>query len=134
MTRNAGNWYSWPAATAGGNHTEREDNEPNSICPDGWQLIPNARIDPKSYYALLVMTYESGNNDDKMRYQPLSFTRSGVYSRDSISARASSGRYWSSTMYYSGYAYYLDFSSSNLAFNGHDYGVVYGNSIRCVSR
>ena len=133
MTSNAGNWYSWPAATAGG--SKDSGNELNSICPRGWQLTVNAATDPKSYYYLIRTAYNiQDNNDSKVRPQPLSFVRSGNYAQGSLSGRASNGYYWSSTASsgYNAYSLYFDSGNLNPQYSGHRKN--YGFSVRCVSR
>ena len=132
-TGNAGNWYSWPAATAGGYYIKNR-NAPNSVCPRGWRLTVDAATDIKSWSYLITKTYNiSDTNDSKFRPSPLSFIRSGRYDQGSLYARASFGYYWSSTDYYNERASSLFFLSSNLNLEmiEHKY---YGYSVRCVSR
>ena len=136
MTGNAGNWYSWPAATAGGYHTTDGFNEPNSICPSGWQLTVNTETEVKSWYYLIRNTYNiQDKNDSNLLPQPMSFVRSGYYSKGSLSYRANYGNYWSSTANSSKGAHYLVFYSSSLS-PQYNYSDVKHNgySVRCVSR
>ena len=133
MTGNAGNWYSWPAVTAGG--SKDSGNELNSICPRGWQLTVNTAADPKSYYYLIRTAYNiQESKDERIRLLPMSFVRSGYYYQGSLNTRASNGHYWSSTAYIGSRAYYLYFGSGNLnpQYSGHRKN--YGFSVRCVSR
>ena len=133
-TGNAGNYYSWPASTAGGKKSS--GNEFNSICPRGWQLTVNTAADPKSYYYLLLTIYNSGtSNDSKVRLLPLSFIRSGYYDQGSLIYRAEYGYYWSSTAI-GNYAYGLRLRSNGL---DPQYNLGYNNkfagfSLRCVAR
>ena len=133
-TGNAGNWYSWPAATTGGYHTTEGFNEPSSVCPKGWQMTINTGANPKSWYYLFRNTYGiQDNNDSKLRPLPLSFIRSGRYYQGSLYSRATDGFYWSSTAQNSNRAYYLTFYFGSLtpqSFNGK----YLGHSVRCVSR
>ena len=134
FTGNAGNLYSWPAATAGGYHEKDGFNEPNSVCPSGWQLTVNAATDSKSYYYLIRTAYNmQENNDNRIRLLPLSFIRSGYYNQGSLSNRASGGVYWSSAAYNSNGAYRLSFGSGYLTHQSSNYKN-YGMSVRCVSR
>ena len=131
---NAGNYYSWPASTAGGSISD--GNENNSICPTGWQLTVNAGTKVKSWYYLIRNTYSiKDSNDSKLLPLPMSFIRSGNYNQGSLSNRASSGFYWSSTASNNTIAYYLAFRSASLhpQFKD-DYRKNNGLSVRCVSR
>ena len=132
MTGNAGNWYSWPASTAGGN--KESGNEENSVCPRGWQLTVNAATDPKSYYYLIRTVYNiSESKDERIRLFPMSFVRSGHYNQGSPDDRANDTIYWSSTADGSNYAYYLSSGSGSLSPQRSNLKF-YGFSVRCVSR
>ena len=131
FTGNSGNWYSWLAATMGGNKSS--GNELNSICPKGWMLITNASNDKTSYYHLIRTAYSiSDSSDSKIRPLPLSFIRSGNYSQGSLDNRANLGRYWSSTAFNSSIAYILYFSSGYLNLQNGSYSKRNGYSVRCV--
>ena len=132
-TGNAGNWYSWPAATAGG--SKSSGNELNSICPTGWQLTVNAASDLKSWYYLIRNTYNiQDNNDSKLLPLPMSFIRSGLYNQGSLNVRANYGNYWSSAVYDSNNAYSLGFYSGYLYPQYGNYYKNFGFSVRCVNR
>ena len=93
---NAGNWYNFPAATAGSDNktTSAATNMSNSICPKGWQLPPDAG--DKSYNTLIRATYNisSTTSDADIFLAPLSFVRLGYYRHDygSLSTRGSNGK------------------------------------------
>ena len=134
FTSNGGNWYSWPAATAGG--SKSSGNENNSICPKGWQLTVNAASDPKSYYYLIRTAYNiQDSNDNRIRPLPMSFILSGRYYQGALGSRAGFGLYWSSAADSSSSAYGLFFSSGHLRPQGSSsYDKNDGLSVRCVSR
>ena len=134
FTGNGGNWYSWPAATAGGSSSTRGYNEPNSICPSGWQLTVNAETKVKSWYYLIRNTYGIlSGGDENIRLLPMSFVRSGAYVQESFFNRADYGYYWSSTADSSNNACHLNFNYRNLNHQSNNYKS-YGLSVRCVSR
>ena len=137
-TLNAGNWYNFPAATAGSNNasTSTEKNMPNSICPKGWQLPPNSGN--KSYNTLIRTAYGlTATNSDStlLNNSTMSFVRLGYYRYDygSLNGRGDHGNYWSSTAYSSVLSHYLNFLSGNLN-PQHGTNRAIGYSIRCVSR
>ena len=132
-TGNAGNWYSWPAATAGG--SKSSGNELNSICPKGWQLTVNTEINIRSWYHLIRTAYNiQDSNDSKLRSLPLSFVKSGGYTQGLLDRRAADGYYCSSTSSGSG-AYYLLFRANTLLPQVSDGRQKdFGMSVRCVAR
>ena len=138
FTGNGGNWYSWPAATAGGYHATKGYNELSSVCPKGWQLTVNAATDPKSYYYLIRTIYNmQENNDSRIRLLPMSFVRSGYYGQGSLDNNIIVGYYWSSTVIGNENAYSLGFTSGSLVpqYDNPGYSKkYYGYSVRCVSR
>ena len=131
-TNNSGNFYSWPASTAGGQSSSKE---PNSVCPKGWQLTTNAATDTKSFYYLIRTVYniQEDDSDSRVRPLPMSFIRSGYHNLGSHKDRGSSGNYWSALGYSGAYAYFLRFHFGNLDLQG-GYSRYYGLSVRCVSR
>ena len=135
MTGNAGNNYSWPAATAGG-YNEIIFNEPNSVCPRGWQLTANIATNPKSLYYIIRTAYAiQNNNDSKFRLLPLSFVRSGRYEQGLLNGRATLGFYWSLEASNSTTAAGLRFDKNYLYIQTNNYyNKTYGASVRCVSR
>ena len=128
-TGNAGNYYSWPAATAGGSKTEGD--ELNSICPTGWRLATTTTADSKSYYSLIINVYNSGNDNSKARNHPLSFIIIGFYG-GSPSYRAQYGHYWASTAVGDD-AYDFGVNSGSLDTQSK-FAKSYGFGVRCVSR
>ena len=131
-TNNSGNFYSWPASTAGGQSSSKE---PNSVCPRGWQLTTNTATDVKSYYYLIRTAYniQETDSDSRIRPLPLSFIRSGNYNLGSLNNRGSNGNYWSAVGNSSTNAYNLNFNSGNLnPQNGNN--KYNGFAVRCVNR
>ena len=132
-TGNAGNYYSWPASTAGSNISS--GNASNSICPRGWQLTTNTKTDTRSWDYLLVTTYRYSSNDNQLRLMPTSVPRAGyyLYTGGTLDDRGSSGLYWSGVAYSSTNAYYLHFDSGQLL-TQYSYTKSNGRSVRCVAR
>ena len=132
---NAGNWYSFPGATAGSNNSS--SNAPDSICPRGWRVTLNAASNRRSWSYLITKTYNistSGFNDSSVRYLPMSFVRSGNYNQGSLNNRASNGYYWSSVADSSNVAYYLRFYSGLLDPQSNYSSKYLGFSVRCIAR
>ena len=135
-----GNYYSWPAATAGsGNNVEAPGDATDSICPAGWRLPLSSftyNDTPGSFYYLLnnyglSSSLTSGNNN--IATSPLYFVSSGyVYPGNHYLNSAGGGYYWSGRANSSSYAYNMYFTSSsvNLSAYAEPYG---GNSVRCVA-
>ena len=140
-THNAGNWYNYPAATAGSNNasTATEKDMPNSICPKGWRLPPNSGN--KSFNTLIRTAYglTATNSDSTLlagsAYSAMSFVRLGDYGYvyGSLDNRGGIGHYWSSTASSSVSRHDLAFYSGLLSPQYGDNSAV-GFSIRCVSR
>ena len=131
---NAGNYYSWPAATAGGKLSSGD--EISSICPKGWQLTVNATSEVKSWYYLIRNTYSiSDSYYSKLRPLPLSFICSGSYYQAAPYNRGILGNYESSSAYSSSNMYYLLFNFGELnPSHNYAYGKNIGMSVRCVAR
>ena len=133
-----GNYYSWPAATAGsGNDIKDSGDATDSICPANWRLPLSSTNGNGSFYNLLnkyglTSSPTSGNNN--IATSPLYFVRSGyVYPGDNLNYAGNSGYYWSGRAYSSSYAHQLFFSSSYVD-PSSNYGTRYGAfSVRCVA-
>ena len=137
----AGNYYSWEAATAGTGHsyTSVGSQEPDSICPAGWQLplsyFSNDAVSG-SFYNLLNQygfTSSPGSGANSITRAPLFFVRSGYVRPTSYLQDAGlNGSYWSSVANLSSNAYYLYFDSSNVFPSGGS-NRYNGYSVRCVA-
>ena len=136
-----GNYYSWPAATAGsGNNVSSSGDATDSICPANWRLPLGSSTyneTPGSFYYLLnqyglTSSPTSGNNN--IATSPLYFVRSGYVSSYSsyLYNAGSNGSYWSGRADSSNRAYYLYFDSSSVI-PLHITGRHYGYSVRCVA-
>ena len=136
-TLNAGNWYNFPAATAGSNNasTSTAKDMPNSICPKGWQLPTNSGN--KSYNNLIRTAYSissTTSDSNLIKNTAMSFVRLGHYFADygTLNLRGSASYYGSSTTYNQLNNYTLAFDESRI--NPHLSGTRNsGISIRCVS-
>lgn len=136
-----GNYYSWPAATAGsGNEVSSSGDATDSICPANWRLPLSSSTHnetPGSFYYLLnqyglTSSTTSGNNN--IATSPLYFVRSGdVGPNRSRPHRAGyDGGYWSGRALSSNNAYALYFYSSGVNPSNGDYRYL-GFSVRCVA-
>ena len=137
-----GNYYSWPAATAGsGNDVSNSGDATDSICPANWRLPLSSSTyneTPGSFYYLLnqyglTSSPTSGNNN--ITTSPLYFVRSGhVYPRRGCLGSAGyDGDYWSGRANSSDYAYELYFYLSYVS-PSSSYTYRYrGQSVRCVA-
>lgn len=136
-----GNYYSWPAATAGsGNSISSSSNATDSICPANWRLPLSSSTyneTPGSFYYLLnqyglTSSPTSGNNN--IATSPLYFVRSGYVDPfgDLLSDAGRYGYHWSGRARSSNNAYNLSFNPSYV--NPSDYYYRYdGLSVRCVA-
>ena len=133
-----GNYYNWPAATAGtGTDSTATDgtNVGDSICPKGWQLPQNSGT--KSFNNLIRTVYgiSATNTDASVIAEPLHFIRSGYYnwSGGTLDNQGTDGSFWSATAKSDTYAYYLGFHSGGL---DPQHGSNKGNglTVRCVAR
>ncbi|MBQ6394666.1 hypothetical protein IJH97_02890 [Candidatus Saccharibacteria bacterium] len=133
-----GNYYNWPAATAGtGTDSTATDgtNVGDSICPKGWQLPQNSGT--KSFNNLIRTVYgiSATNTDASVIAEPLHFIRSGVYywNGGTLGNQGAGGYFWSATAKSVTDVYSLYFYSGNL--NPLDYGHKGdGFTVRCVAR
>ena len=134
---NAGNYYSFPGATAGSNISG--GNALDSVCPRGWMINPSSPGDAKSFNSLISTTYKISNGDaGTILLKPLTFFRFGFYERDgSLTSRTSIGYYWTSQAYSSGGAYCLYITDRSFNTQGESQGSNSGKnrgfSLRCVS-
>lgn len=136
-----GNYYSWPAATAGsGNEVSSSGDATDSICPANWRLPLSSSTyneTPGSFYYLLnqyslTSSPTSGNNN--IATSPLYFVRSGLVDPygGNLSYAGNYGYYWSGRAGSLSYTYYLNFGPSGVtpSSNLHRY---LGFSVRCVA-
>lgn len=132
-----GNYYSWPAATAGsGNNVSAPGDAADSICPANWRL---PAISGNSSYENLLTPYgltsspTSGNNN--IATSPLYFVRSGcVYPGDYLYGAGDYGFYWSDRAYSASWVYHLSFFWSNTVLpDNFRYSPYFGFSVRCVA-
>lgn len=157
-----GNYYSWPAATAGTGTAAINTNNANtteSICPAGWTL-PEAGKDAssniptdqnKSFYNLLkaygfpatgavdsnknfYFALDTSSKGYNMLQAPLYFLRGGVVNGSLLYDAGLRGHYWSSTASTSAdLAYYLLFDNDD-AYPSRFVSRFVGFSVRCVAR
>ena len=133
-----GNYYNWPAATAGsGTDSIATDgtNVGDSICPKGWQLPQNSGT--KSFNNLIRTVYgiSATDTDTSVMAEPLHFIRSGSYGwSDGIPTNQGRyGNFWSATAKSGNSAYNLvsnfgDLNPHNTSYKGN------GFTVRCVAR
>ena len=136
-----GNYYSWPAATAGSdNDVSYSGVATDSICPANWRLplSGGSYTENGNFYNLLnqyglTSSATSGNNN--IATSPLYFVRSGYVSPGSVRLHGAgaNGRYWSGRADSSSYAYLLDFLSSGVSPSGSSSFRYIGYSVRCVA-
>ena len=135
-----GNYYSWPAATAGsGNDVSSSGDATDSICPANWRLplSGGSNTETGSFYNLLNqygLTSSPTSDNNNIATSPLYFVRSGyVDPYASLLFDADGNGYqWSGRANSSSFAHNLLFSSS---FVLPSIGNVryYGQSVRCVA-
>jgi len=133
-----GNYYNWPAATAGSGTasiTTDGQNVGDSICPKGWQLPQNSGT--KSFNNLIRTVYgiSATNTDASVIAEPLHFIRSGDYywNGGTLDSQGTGGLFWSATAKSDTYAYNLAFYSGDLVpQDGGSKG--FGFTVRCVAR
>lgn len=137
-----GNYYSWPAATAGsGNDVSSSGDATDSICPANWRLplSGGSNTENGSFYNLLnqyslTNSPTSGNNN--IATSPLYFVRGGYADPGSVLYDAGGlGAYWtaSASGLYGSDVYILSFDSSTVHPSNDGYYRYYGSSIRCVA-
>ena len=135
-----GNYYSWPAATAGsGNNVSSSGDATDSICPANWRLPLSSSTyneTPGSFYYLLnqyglTSSATSGNNN--IATSPLYFVRSGAVYPGSFLDAGSDGHYWSERAYSSNRAYELHVLSPGVVPSRNTADRYLGYSVRCVA-
>ena len=129
-----GNYYSWPAATAGsGNDTAYSGIAADSICPAGWRLPTHTGT---GSFSRLISAYDIGDNatgGTVIVGAPLYFVRgSSVSPGHNLGNAGREGGYWSNHGYTTSYAYGLDFDSSGVNASYYDRRF-YAYSVRCVA-
>ena len=135
-----GNYYSWPAATAGSsNNVSSSSDAADSICPANWRLpLSDSTYNetPGSFYYLLnqyglTSSPTSGNNN--IATSPLYFVRSGyVLPGYYLHSAGYRGYYWSGRAGSSSYAYILNFYSSSVYPSNSNIRYL-SLSVRCVA-
>lgn len=135
-----GNYYNWPAATAGsGTYSKSSGNVLDSICPKGWKLPGGNTVSANNvvgWNSLLVDNYKiSTNSDAGIRVAPHYLLRSGFYRYDSglILNRSLDGFYWSSTTYDTNDAHTLYFYDSHVSPGIRNDYKGDGFSVRCYA-
>ena len=136
-----GNYYSWPAATAGsGNEVSSSGDATDSICPAKWRLplYDSAHNEtPGSFYYLLNqygLTSSPTSSNNNIATSPLYFVRSGYVFPNfgRLNGAGNNGYYWSGWAYSSNIAYALHFDSSRVSFP-YTLNRYIGASVRCVA-
>ena len=139
-----GNYYQWPAATAGTGDSLTDADASGSICPKGWHLPTSNNIKSGSF-GYLINTYGYTTEDPLVLF-PLYFVDAGYVFVSLASSYPqvripepvgfeylNDGYYWSSTAYSNAYdAYDLYFNPGNVLPSNHNarYG---GFSVRCLA-
>ncbi|MBQ6394607.1 hypothetical protein IJH97_02560, partial [Candidatus Saccharibacteria bacterium] len=133
-----GNYYNWPAATAGSGTADIATDGQNiddSICPKGWQLPQNSGS--KSFNNLIRTIYgiSATDTDTSVMAEPLHFIRSGFYrwNGGTLGRQGTTGYFWSATAKSDTNAYYLIFNSGYLVPQSSN-NKGYGFTVRCVAR
>ena len=132
-----GNYYSWPAATAGsGNDISSSGDATSSICPANWHLPTYS--DNGSYKNLLSQhgyTSHPTFDNSNIATSPLYFVRSGRIANNGgfvLQSPGSYGYYWSSRATASSTAGVLYITSSYVGSLGTE-SRYSGESVRCVA-
>ena len=120
-----GNYYNWPAATAGTNPSSGDASA--SICPKGWKLPKN--LGDYSWYYL----YNIGYSENQANFRTATNTGnwSGYYYNKSLYNAGSRGYWWSRTAFNASSACYLSVESSRVGPQDSS-SKSYGRSVRCV--
>ena len=136
-----GNYYSWPAATAGsGNNVSSSGDATDSICPANWRLPLSSSTyneTPGSFYYLLNqygLTSSSTSGNNNINTSPLYFVRSGYVdpNRSLLNIAGDYGFYWSGRTLSPYSACYLNINPSSVYPSGSGNPRYYGYSVRCV--
>ena len=127
-----GNYYNWPAATAGkGTYSTTSGNINVSICPKGWKL-PKGEASSVDYsLAKLYSAYGSSASNFRSATNTGTGYWSGYYYSGSLGQAGSYGYWWSRTARNGDYAYGLNTVSSYVKpqYSGNK---AFGFSVRCV--
>ena len=138
-TNKYGNFYNWPAATAGTNPSSGDSQY--DICPKNWRL-PSASTSATTseFYTMLnnyistgtwSSTYWTGVTTTNFTNAPVSLVFSGSY-YETLSNQGSRGWWFSSTAYGSSLAFDLFANSDGLVSPSSDVEKDSGLSIRCL--
>ena len=134
-----GNYYNWPAATAGSGTVDIAtdgQNVDDSICPKGWQLPQNSGT--KSFDNLIRTVYgiSATDTDASVIAEPIHFIRSGLYrwNGGTLKYQGANGLFWSATAKSGTDAYGLDFSRAGHQYSQDGNNKGYGFAARCVAR
>ena len=136
-----GNYYSWPAATAGsGNSVSNSGDAADSICPANWRLplSGGSNTETGSFYNLLNqygLTDDPVSGNNNITTSPLYFVRSGYVfpSSGRLLSAGYLGDYWSGRANSSNNAYELYFLSSYVVTPSSNNYRYLGFSVRCVA-
>ncbi len=128
---NYGNYYNWPAATAGtGTSAVTSGDAPSSICPKGWKLPKGG---DGGQFQSLYTAYGSNYDNFKTAFDVVPF---GGYSEGGVFRQDEYSLWWSRTAYEydsdDAYRLYVD----SYAASGDptsSYGKYTGQSVRCVA-
>ena len=133
---NAGNYYSWGAATA--NNTIADGNAPDSVCPKGW-ILPTGVAEVKQSFQYLMNTIYDTKEALEL---PFSYVLTGKYSGlnvENIFYERGTKGYFSSSFARSTHlgkdsSYFLSISKNSLSSNASQYMSRHtGYSLRCVA-
>ncbi len=135
-----GNYYSWPAATAGTGVlvTAKGGLASGSICPKGWRLPTMTQ-----FQTLFGINGANLGGDyvtrlTNIQATPYKFLTAGFYSEYGLNDASSRGVYWSSTSYDSDNAYNMFFKSSEFILSPDLFSTLYhryyGIPVRCVAQ
>ena len=138
-TNKYGNFYNWPAATAGTNPSSGDSQY--DICPKNWRL-PSASTSATTseFYTMLnnyistgtwSSTYWTGVTTTNFTNAPVSLVFSGGYYED-LYGQGDFGDWWSSTAGDSYFAYSLYANSNGSVYPRSSDDKYGGNSIRCL--
>ncbi len=136
-----GNYYSWPAVTAGSGSSISSGSAPDSICPAGWQLPNGSDTMADDSFGYLLSQYNlisaSTSGDNNKATSPLYFVRSGFVDPYYLVLyyAGRQGGYWTSQTKSSTGAYYFyvsifSYGSSSSSSGGRRVGY----SVRCVAK
>ena len=131
---NAGNYYSWGAATA--NNTIADGNAPDSVCPKGW-ILPTGVAEVKQSFQYLMNTIYGTKEALELPFSYTLVGRCGKYANQNTFFERGTNGYFSSSLARSTHQgndslYYLAISKNNLSIGAADYSSrKSGLSLRC---